>query len=381
MTASSLLDELTNDGVSVWLDALDRGQLADGTLSGLIDDASVTGVTSNPTTFDSALSRTNAYADQLHDLSRRGVDVGEAARLLMTRDIRSACDLLRPVYDRTRGHDGQVSIEVDPGHAHDSPASLAEARDLAWMVDRPNVMIKIPGTVDSLTAITAATADGLCINVTLIFSPHGYQSVLDAYLTGLEQARDRGVDLGSIRSVASFFVSRIDAEVDRQLDAIGTDHALSLRGRAGLASAQQVYRRYVASLRSTRWQALEKWGAHRQRPLWASTGAKDPRYDPVKYPAGLVADGTISTMPPATLAAVKGHRPVSLNSLDDQAADADAIIEALSGVGINLDEIARRLEDDGLARFEKSWSDLLTKVEMQLDSTKRTDSSQPATKV
>lgn len=366
MPTPSLLDDLTNAGVSVWLDSLDRGRLLDGTLAGLISDSAVTGVTSNPTIFDTALSATSAYEDQLRALSLRGIDVREAARLLMTRDIRSACDLLRPVHDRTRGRDGYVSIEVDPGLAHDSAASLAEARDLAWMVDRPNVMIKIPGTADSLAAITAAIAEGICINVTLIFSPDAYQSVLDAYLSGLEQARDRGLDLGNIRSVASFFVSRIDAEVDRQLGAIDTDESLRLRGRAGLATAEHVYRRYLACMRSARWQQLEQAGAHRQRPLWASTGTKDPGYDPVKYPVALVADGTVTTMPEPTLTAVKHHRSIDLTTLDNQSEDADAVVAALTEVGIDLDKVARQLEDDGLERFEKSWSDLLAKIDRQL---------------
>lgn len=375
MPNPSLLDDLTNAGVSVWLDSLDRGRLSDGTLAGLISDSAVTGVTSNPTIFDTALSATSAYEGQLRDLSLRRIDVREAARLLMTRDIRSACDLLRPVHDRTQGCDGYVSIEVDPGLAHDSAASLAEARDLAWMVDRPNVMIKIPGTADSLAAITAAIAEGICINVTLIFSPDAYQSVLDAYLSGLEQARDRGLDLGNIRSVASFFVSRIDAEVDRQLSAIDTDESLRLRGRAGLATAQHVYRRYLASTRSARWQRLEQAGAHRQRPLWASTGTKDPAYDPVKYPVGLVADGTVTTMPEHTLTAVKEHAPIDLGALGNQADDADAVVAALAGVGIDLDKVARQLEDDGLERFEKSWSALLTKVDRQLASSDSADNS------
>lgn len=368
MPSTSLLDELTRAGVSVWLDSLDRGGLEDGTLSRLINDSAVTGVTSNPTIFDTALSKTSAYDRQLRDLSLRGIDGGEAARLLMTHDIRSACDLLRPVYDRTRGDDGYVSIEVAPGLAHDSAATLAEARDLTWMVDRQNVLIKIPAHPDSLPAITAATAQGICVNVTLIFSPDGYQSVLDAYLTGLELAQDRGLDLATIRSVASFFVSRIDAEVDRQLGAIGTDEAVRLRGRAGLATAQHAYRRYQACIRSTRWNALEQAGARRQRPLWASTGSKDPAYEAVKYPVGLVADETIMTLPGPTLAAVSGTKHRNVTALQSRSDESDAVVEGLAGLGIDLGKVARELQDDGLARFEKSWSELLAEVGRRLAS-------------
>ncbi len=229
-------------------------------------------------------------------------------RYLMAYDIRWACDVLRPVYDRTGGKDGRVSIEVDPRIAHDTDRTTAEAKGLNWLVDRPNVLIKIPATVEGLDSITAATAAGVSVNITLIFGLDRYDLVMDAYMTGLEQARKNGIKLQTIHSVASFFVSRVDTEIDKRLDKLGTDEARDLRGKAGIANARLAYERFEKVLASDRWKVLEQAGANRQRPLWASTGVKDPAYDDTMYVVELVAPETVNTMPEATLDAVAGPR-------------------------------------------------------------------------
>src|SRR5262249_42736096 len=255
----------------------------------LVDEKHVVGVTSNPTIFQKALEKGDAYDDQLRDMRTRQIAIDGVIRYLMAYDIRWACDVLRPTHDRTKGVDGRVSIEVDPRLAHDTERTIAEAKGLWWLVDRPNVMVKIPAMEEGLPAITAGTAEGINVNVTLIFGLDRYDQVMDAYLTGLEQAKAKGIDLSKIFSVASFFVSRVDTEVDKRLDKIGSEAAKTLRGKAAIANARLAYERYEKVIASERWQALADAGANVQRPLWASTGVKDPTYDDTMYVVDLVA--------------------------------------------------------------------------------------------
>ncbi len=289
---SDALADLTQAGVAVWLDDLSRSRLQSGDLQELVDTRSVVGVTTNPSIFQAALADGAAYDDQVRDLALRGTDVGEAVRALTTYDVRWACDVLRPVYDRTDGVDGRVSIEVDPRISHDADRTVAEARALWWLVDRPNLYIKIPATVEGLGAITRALAEGISVNVTLIFSLERYAAVMDAFLDGMEQAKANGHDLSRIGSVASFFVSRVDTEVDERL---GEGH--ELRSKAGVANAQLAYQAYEEVFGGERWKALEQAGAKPQRALWASTGVKDPALPDTLYVTELVAPGTVNTMP------------------------------------------------------------------------------------
>jgi transaldolase len=364
---SDVLAQLSGEGVSVWLDDISRERLRTGNLQQLVDEKHVVGVTSNPTIFQKALEKGDAYDEQAHDLSLRKTDVDEAIRYLMAYDIRWACDVLRAEYDRTDGLDGRVSIEVDPRLAHDTERTTAEAKALWWLVDRPNVMIKIPATEEGLPSITAATAAGISVNVTLIFGLDRYDAVMDAYLTGLEQAKEAGIDLSTIRSVASFFVSRVDTEVDKRLDKIGTDEAKALRGKAAIANARLAYERYEKVIASERWQALEQAGAHAQRPLWASTGVKDPAYDDTMYVVELVAPNTVNTMPEATLDAVADHGVLHGDAIKGTYADARKVLDDLSGLGIEYDEVIEVLESEGVQKFEDSYQQLADSVKGQLE--------------
>ena len=303
-----ILDELTAAGVSIWLDDISRERLRTGNLAELSRDWDVNGVTSNPTIFAHAVANGDAYDQQLADLAIREVKTEEAARLIATYDIRWGCDVLRPVYDATDGVDGRVSIEVDPRIARDTAKTIAEARALWWMVDRPNLFIKIPATVEGLPAITAALAEGISVNVTLIFSLERYGQVIDAFMTGLEQALEAGRDISTLGSVASFFVSRVDSEVDGRLDKIGTPEAAALRGKAAIANARLAYELYEQRIATPRWQALRDAGARVQRPLWASTSTKDPAYEDTMYVVELVAPDTINTMPEVDAAGHRGSR-------------------------------------------------------------------------
>jgi transaldolase len=315
------LDELSRRGVSVWLDDLSRQRLTTGSLADLVARGHVAGVTTNPTIFAKAITGSDAYAEQIRDLWTRGTCVHEALRALTTHDVRAACDVLRPVYDATDGVDGRVSIEVDPRLAHDTETTIAEARALWWRVDRPNLFIKIPAARQGLPAITACLAEAISVNVTLTFSLHRYDAVIDAFLDGLERARDTGRDLSSIASVASFFVSRVDTEVDARLDKIGNAAAAGLRGRAAIATARLAYLHYERMLGSPRWAALAAAGARPQRPLWASASVKDPAYPDTRYVTELVAPGVVTTMPEATLRAVADHGRIPADSVRGHYAD------------------------------------------------------------
>jgi transaldolase len=356
------LQTLTDAGVSIWLDDLSRERLRSGNLAELIASDHVVGCTSNPTIFSKAVQDREDYADQVRDLALRGVDLEEAVRAITTFDVRWGCDVFRDVFDRTDGKDGRVSLEVDPRIAHDCAATVAEARALWWMVDRPNLMIKIPATMDGLPSITDATAEGINVNITLIFSLQRYREVMDAYLTGLERAKDNGVDLGTIRSVASFFVSRVDTEVDKRLEKIGTDEASALHGKAGVANARLAYQEYEKFFSSDRWKALERAGAHKQRPLWASTSVKDPSLPDTMYVVDLVAPDTVNTMPESTLRATADHAEIPNDSITCHYDDAQEVLDKLEQLGISYDDVVQVIEEEGVEKFEKSWQELLDTV-------------------
>jgi transaldolase len=367
---SDALAELSEQDVSIWLDDISRERLRTGNLQELADDKHVVGVTSNPTIFQKALEKGDAYDEQVRELAVREVAIDGAVRYLMAYDIRWACDVLRPIFDRTDGKDGRVSIEVDPRIAHDSERTTAEANGLKWLVDRPNVLIKIPATMEGLSSIEAATAAGVNVNITLIFGLDRYDGVMEAYLNGLEKAKDAGIDLSTIQSVASFFVSRVDTEIDKRLDKIGTDEAKALRGKAGIANARLAYERYEKVFTSDRWKALEAAGAHKQRPLWASTGVKDPAYDDTMYVVELVAPNTVNTMPEATLDAVADHGEIRGDTIHGTYDESRKVIDDLNAIGVSYDEVIEVLEVEGIQKFEDSYAQLAESVRKQLDAAK-----------
>ncbi|MEU3860120.1 transaldolase [Streptomyces sp. NPDC028722] len=361
------LKRLSEEGVAIWLDDLSRKRITSGNLAELIDQQHVVGVTTNPTIFQKAISQGDGYDQQLSDLAARKVTVEEAIRMITTADVRDAADILRPVFDATDGQDGRVSIEVDPRLAHDEHATVAEAKQLAWLVDRPNTLIKIPATLAGVPAISEVIGRGISVNVTLIFSLERYRAVMDAYLTGLEKAKERGLDLSKIHSVASFFVSRVDTEIDKRLDEIGTDEAKGLRGKAALANARLAYQAYEEVFSSDRWSALENAGANKQRPLWASTGVKDPAYPDTLYVTELVAPNTVNTMPEATLEATEDHGEIRGNTIAGTYEQARADLDALEKLGIAYDDVVRVLEEEGVEKFEASWNDLLKSTQAELE--------------
>ncbi|MGW1541736.1 transaldolase [Streptomyces sp. NPDC002309] len=360
------LKRLSDEGVAIWLDDLSRKRITSGNLAELIDQQHVVGVTTNPTIFQKAISSGDGYEGQLADLAARKVTVDEAVRMITTADVRDAADILRPVFDATGGQDGRVSIEVDPRLAHNTRATAAEARQLAWLVDRPNTLIKIPATKAGLPAITETIGNGISVNVTLIFSLERYREVMDAYLSGLEKAKERGLDLSLIHSVASFFVSRVDTEIDKRIDALGTDEAKALRGKAAVANARLAYQAYEEVFGSERFSPLENAGANKQRPLWASTGVKDKAYSDTMYVDDLVAPNTVNTMPEATLVASEDHGRVTGNTIAGTYAQARADLDAVEKLGIKYDDVVQLLEDEGVEKFEASWIDLLKSTEAEL---------------
>ncbi|WP_328352403.1 transaldolase [Streptomyces sp. NBC_00445] len=362
------LQRLSDEGVSIWLDDLSRKRITSGNLAELIAGKHVVGVTTNPSIFQAAIGSGEGYEEQLADLAAREVTVDEAVRMMTTADVRAAADILRPVYDATGGRDGRVSIEVDPRLAHRTKATIAEAKQLAWLVDRPNVMIKIPATKAGLPAITEVIGLGISVNVTLIFSLERYREVMDAYLAGLEKAAAKGLDLAAIHSVASFFVSRVDSEIDKRLTVLGTDEALALKGKAALANARLAYEAYEDVFGGTRWTALAGARANKQRPLWASTGVKDPAYKDTLYVDELVAPGTVNTMPEATLNATADHGVITGDTVSGGYAQARADLAAVETLGISYDEVVRQLEDEGVAKFAVAWQDLLDAVGKSLSS-------------
>jgi transaldolase len=362
------LGQLSAAGVAVWLDDLSRQRLSSGGLDQLRREKHVVGVTSNPTIFAKALSSSDDYADQLRDLAVRGVTVEEAARMLTTYDVRWATDVMRPAYDSSAGVDGRVSLEVDPRLAYQTEKTVAEAKALWWLVDRPNLFIKIPATEAGLPAITATLAQGISVNVTLIFALDRYEQVMDAFLAGLEQARDNGHDLSTIGSVASFFVSRVDTEVDKRLDKIGSDGAKALKGKAAIANARLAYQRYSQVFSSPRWQALADAGAHPQRPLWASTSTKNPAFRDVVYVEDLVAPGVVNTMPESTIHAYADHGETTGDTVTGGYDEAQRVLDDLERIGVPYQDVVQTLEREGVEKFEASWLELLDGVRASLEA-------------
>jgi transaldolase len=365
MTAQQdTLAQLTEMGVSIWLDDISRERLSTGNLAALVRDMHVRGVTSNPTIFAKALTNGSAYADQVADLAVRDVTVDEAARALTTYDIRWACDVLRPVYDASDGVDGRVSIEVDPRLAKETEKTIAEARALWWLVDRPNMYIKIPATLEGLPAITQCLSEGISVNVTLIFSLERYGQVIDAFMAGLEAAAGR--DVAGIGSVASFFVSRVDTEVDGRLDKLGTPEADALRGKAAIANARLAYELFEQRSATSRWAALAVRGARPQRPLWASTSTKDPAYPDTMYVTELAAPGTVNTMPEGTIHATADHAKLHGDAIRGTYDESRRVFEQLEALGIQYDDVVRVLEDEGVEKFATSWTELLKSISREM---------------
>lgn len=361
------LSALSDAGVSVWLDDLSRDLIASGRLAELVGTRSVVGVTTNPSIFHAALSSGSAYDAQVAGLAARGADVDTVIRTTTTDDVRDACDVLEPEFIESGEIDGRVSIEVDPRLAHDADGTVAQAIELWRIVDRPNVLIKIPATLAGLDAIRRVTAEGISVNVTLIFSIERHIQVMDAYLTGLEAAADAGHDLAAVHSVASFFVSRVDTEIDARLDAIGTDEALELRGKAALANARLAYAGYRRVFESgDRFAALAGRGARVQRTLWASTGVKNPAYDDTLYVSELVAPATVNTMPVATMEAFADHGRVEKDSIIGMEENSAELFRGLEKVGIDLADVFAKLEQEGVSKFEVAWTELLDATAEQL---------------
>ncbi|MGE2728139.1 transaldolase [Mycolicibacterium vaccae] len=372
MTQNQNLAAVAAAGVSVWLDDLSRERLQTGNLQELIDTKSVVGVTTNPSIFQAALSKGDAYDAQVAELAERGADVDATIRTVTTDDVRNACDVLAKQWEASDGVDGRVSIEVDPRLAHDTDKTILQAIELWKIVDRPNLLIKIPATEAGLPAITAVLAEGISVNVTLIFSVERHRAVMDAYLAGLEKAKEAGHDLSRIHSVASFFVSRVDTEIDSRLEKIGSPEALALLGKAGLANARLAYAAYEeVFLGGERFEALKSAGARVQRPLWASTGVKNPDYSDTLYVTELVAPNTVNTMPEKTLDAVADHGVVTGDTVTGRGAESQEVFDKLAAVGIDITDVFLVLENEGVEKFEKSWQELLEATQGQLDAAKK----------
>ena len=367
MSSTNPLQALSEAGVSVWLDDLSRQRINSGNLAKQITDKTVVGVTSNPTIFAGAVAHADDYAKQVRELAARGASVEVAVREITTTDVQLACDLFSETWQRTAGVDGRVSLEVEPGLANNTDATLDQARELWKVVDRPNLMVKIPATAEGLPAITGALADGVSVNVTLIFSVQRYREVMDAFFAGIEQARANGHDLSTLGSVASFFVSRVDTEVDKRLEVIGTEHALALRGQAAVANARLAYAAYQEQFGTARWTGLAGAGARPQRPLWASTGVKNPAYPDTKYVTELLAPGVVNTMPEKTLLAVADHGQLPGDRMRGRAEEAQRAFDALCAAGVDLDDVFAVLEREGVEKFAASWGELSKMVAAQLE--------------
>lgn len=366
MTNATPTSQLSNAGVSIWLDDLSRDRLDSGSLKKLIDEKNVVGVTTNPSIFQAAITTGHDYDAKIAALAAQGASLEETIFEITTADVADACDLFAPVAAATNHVDGRVSIEVDPRLAWDATGTIAEAKNLHKKVAKDNVLIKIPATRQGLEAITETLAEGISVNVTLIFSLERYRAVINAFQSGLEQARDNGRDLSTIHSVASFFVSRVDTEIDKRLDAIGTDVAAALKGRAGVANARLAYQVYEELFATERWADLAKGGARPQRPLWASTGVKDPAYSDTLYVTELVAADVVNTMPEKTLDATFDHGVVTGDTITGTYGDAKDVLNAIEDLGISYDEVVAQLESEGLDKFVASWKELLADVDAAL---------------
>ncbi|MGH3787160.1 MAG: transaldolase [Pseudonocardiaceae bacterium] len=366
MSGTDAPQSLSEAGVSIWLDDLSRQRVNSGNLADLIRHWHVVGITSNPTIFAAAVTHADDYAAQVRELAARGASVDEAVREITVADVQLACDVFSGTWGTTGGVDGRVSLEVSPALADDTDATLAQAAELWKVVDRPNLMIKIPATPEGLPAITGALADGISVNVTLVFSVQRYREVMDAFFAGMERARANGHDLVTIASVASFFVSRVDTEVDKRLEAIGTEPALALRGQAAVANARLAFAAYQQEFATPRWARLQEVGARPQRPLWASTGVKNPAYPDTKYVTELIAPGVVNTMPEKTLLALADHGQVAGDQVSGTADHAQRIFDELAAVGIDMDEVYAVLEREGVEKFDASWRELGETVAGQL---------------
>jgi transaldolase len=366
---SERLKALSEQGVSIWLDDLSRERLENGNLADLVKNSYVVGVTTNPTIFASALADGERYDAQVRRLAQAGTTVDDAIVALTTDDVRAACDVLAETYRVTNGVDGRVSIEVSPKLAFDTGATLASARELWAKVDRPNLFVKIPATSEGLPAITAALSEGISVNVTLIFGLGRYDQVMDAYIAGLERAEQHGHSLQGIHSVASFFVSRVDTEIDARLDKIGTTEAQALKGKAGVANARLAYQAYEQKFAgSSVFHELRGDGANTQRPLWASTGVKNPEYSDTMYVAELIADNVVNTMPEKTLDAFADHGVADGDTIPGTYDEARQVLDDLAAVGVDYDDVIATLEREGVEKFTKSWDDLVSTVQGALDA-------------
>ncbi|MGI8418816.1 MAG: transaldolase [Nakamurella sp.] len=365
------LGELTAQGVSLWLDDLSRDRIQSGNLAELMSTKHISGVTTNPTIFAGALSKGDAYNDQVAELAARGASIDDVLTTLTTDDVRNAADILRPAFDASDGVDGRVSIEVEPGLAKDTGGTIAQAKELSKIVDRPNVLVKIPATKEGLPAITAVLGEGISVNVTLIFSLDRYGEVIDAFFAGVHKAKENGHDIAHLFSVASFFVSRVDTEVDKRIDENGSPEAKALRGQAAIANARlafQLYeQRFGSGEPSSEWAELVAAGAKPQRPLWASTGVKDPAYDDTRYVVDLVADGVVNTAPEKTIDAVADHGEIHGDTIRDTYPQASAVFSGLEAIGIDLADVYQVLEREGVDKFAKSWQELQDTVRAELN--------------
>jgi transaldolase len=365
------LADLSAAGVSIWLDDLSRERLESGNLADLVKNSSVVGVTTNPTIFAAALKDGERYDDQVAGLTRGGATVEDVIIELTTDDVRNACDVLREVYEATDGVDGRVSIEVPPGVAFDTDGTLEAAHALWRKVDRPNLLIKIPATEEGLSAITDSLGEGISVNVTLIFGLARYEQVMEAYLAGLEQAKSRGNALSELHSVASFFVSRVDSEIDSRLEKIGTDEALALRGKAAVANARLAHEKFEKVFGGERFAELAEFGGRPQRPLWASTGVKNPDYSDTLYVTDLVTAGTVNTMPQKTLDSFADHGEVHGDQIRGKYDEARQVMADLARVGIDYDDVIEALEREGVEKFATSWDELVGTVESQMEASRR----------
>ncbi|MCU1534179.1 MAG: tal [Glaciihabitans sp.] len=370
MSDNTTTAQLSALGTSIWLDDLSRERIASGGLKKLIDTRNVVGVTTNPTIFAAALAKGEAYDAQVSELAKAGTSVTDAVFEITTDDVANASDIFRPVYDSSNGFDGRVSIEVEPGLANDSAGTIAQAQQLWDKVGRPNAMIKIPATHAGLEAITETIAAGISVNVTLIFSLERHREVINAYLTGLEKARAAGIDISTIHSVASFFVSRVDTEVNNRLDAIGTDEAKALKSKAGIANARLAYQVFEQAFDSERAKLLLAAGGNKQRPLWASTGVKDPTLPDTLYVTELAVAHVVNTMPEKTLEATFDHGVLEGDQVTGRYAEASATLDAIAAQGISYTEVTELLEKEGVEKFIVSWNELLDTVTAALEAAK-----------
>jgi transaldolase len=365
---SERLKALAESGVSIWLDDLSRERIETGNLAELVKNDSVVGVTTNPTIFATALSEGERYDEQVGRLAKAGKNVDDVIFELTTTDVRNACDVLAETWKSTGGVDGRVSIEVAPDLAADTEATIATAKALWAAVDRPNLFIKIPATTEGAPAITSVLAAGISVNVTLIFGLDRYQSVMDAYVAGLEQAKENGHDLREIHSVASFFVSRVDTEIDKRLDSLDHPQSAGLKGKAGIANARLAYKAYEEFFDGERFTSLQADGANTQRPLWASTGVKNPDYPDTMYVSDLLVENTVNTMPEKTMRAFADHGEVEGDQVRPNYDDAQQVMELLKTVGVVYNDVIETLETEGVDKFVKSWSELSATVEAQMSN-------------